>query len=163
MVKKRRQSDPNVDDSDSTSDENFRASTEKSGDSPPKCGHAKKAVDGTKLRRIYKKLTIEIEKCAECKKLTVNGDEAEKNEDDYELDLSLWMCLKCGSHLCGRTVNKHALKHYEVNQFNLYLYLYLYMNDRSLFCKMEFVLNLKCHCLQTPRSDSHALALNTTT
>lgn len=113
MVKKRRQGDPSVhDDSDSTSDENFRASSEKSGDSPLKCVHTKKSVDLTKLRRVYKKSTIENEKCAECAK-TSNGD-LEKNEDDYEVDLSLWMCLKCGTHLCGRTVNEHALKHFKV-------------------------------------------------
>lgn len=127
MVKKRRQGDPGVDDSDSTSDENYRAS-EKNGESTPKCLHAKKSVDCTKLRRKYKQLAIEMEKCADCNKTTMNGADAEKNEDDYEMDLTLWMCLKCGTHLCGRTVNKHALKHF-----------------------------------QTPRSDSHALALNTTT
>lgn len=112
MVKKRRQGDPSANDSDSTSDENFRATLEKSGESPSKCVHAKKSVDLMKLRRIYKKSTIENENCVECVK-TLNGD-AEKNEDDYEVDLSLWMCLKCGTHLCGRTVNGHALKHFEV-------------------------------------------------
>lgn len=28
---------------------------------------------------------------------------------------SLWMCLTCGKVNCGRYVNGHALKHYEVN------------------------------------------------
>lgn len=112
MVKKRRQSDPNVNDSDSTSDENFRATSEKSGESQTKCVHVKKSVDLNKLRRTYKKSSIENEKCTECAKM-VNGD-TEKNEDDYEVDLSLWMCLKCGTHLCGRTVNEHALKHFTV-------------------------------------------------
>lgn len=115
MVKKRRQSDPNVNDSDSTSDENFRATSEKCGDSPSKCIHVKKSVDLNKLRRIYKKSSIENAKCTECMKIS-NGD-TEKNEDDYEVDLSLWMCLKCGTHLCGRTVNEHALKHYKVNSY----------------------------------------------
>lgn len=121
MVKKRRQSDPCANDSDSTSDENFK--TEKS-DAGPKCAHIKRAVDLQKLRRIFKKTTIEHEKCVECAKMS-NGD---TDGEDFEYDRSLWMCLKCGSHLCGRTVNKHALKHF-----------------------------------QTPRSDSHAIALNTTT
>lgn len=111
MVKKRRQGDPNVVDGDSTSDEDFRATSEKSGES--KCIHVKKAVDLNKLRRTYKKSSIENTKCAECAKIS-NGD-TEKNEDDYETDLSLWMCLKCGTHLCGRTVNEHALKHFKVN------------------------------------------------
>lgn len=112
MVKKRRQSDPNVNDSDSTSDENFRS--DKGGDSTPKCVHTKKAIDLQKLRRRYKNSSIESEKCVECAK-NANGDTEKKDDDDYELDLSLWMCLQCGTHLCGRTANKHALKHFEVN------------------------------------------------
>lgn len=111
MVKKRRQADPSVNDSDSTSDENFRS--EKGGESASKCVHIKKAVDWQKLRRKYKNSTIENEKCVECVK-TLNGD-TEKNDDDFEVDLSLWMCLKCGTHLCGRMVNEHALKHYKVS------------------------------------------------
>lgn len=111
MVKKRRQGDPGVNNSDSSSDENFRA--EKSGESATKCVHVKRAVDWQKLRRRFKNASIENEKCVECVKAT-NGD-TEKNDEDYEVDLSLWMCLKCGTNLCGRTVNEHALKHYTVN------------------------------------------------
>lgn len=115
MVKKRRQGDPGVDDSDSSSEEDFRASTEKGNDSAPKCSHVKKALDATKLRRKYKQIAIDMEKCSECNKTTaLNGGDAEKNEDDYETDVTLWLCLKCGTHLCGRTVGKHALKHYQV-------------------------------------------------
>lgn len=114
MVKKRRQGDPCVNDSDSSSDDNFK--TEKN-DSIHKCTHIKRAVDLQKLRRNFKKSSIENEKCSECVKMA-NGDVA-PDADDFEQDLSLWMCLKCGSHLCGRMVNKHALKHYEVSQINL--------------------------------------------
>lgn len=111
MVKKRRQSDPSVNDSDSTSDENFRS--EKGGESSSKCVHLKRAVDRQKLLRKMKQSGVQNEKCVECSK-TSNGD-TERNDDDYALDLTLWMCLKCGTHLCGRTANQHALKHFEVN------------------------------------------------
>lgn len=108
MGKKRRQGDPHVNDSDSSSDENFRTDKNETG---PKCSHVKRAVDIARLRKVFKKSTIENEKCVECAKVT-NGD---AETGDFEYDRSLWMCLKCGTHLCGRTVNKHALKHYEVS------------------------------------------------
>lgn len=112
MVKKRRQGDPCVNESDSTSDENFKAEKNESG---PKCAHIKRAVNLTALRRTFKKSAIENEKCVECAKLS-NGETADAS-GDFETDLSLWMCLKCGTHLCGRTVNKHALKHFQVGIF----------------------------------------------
>lgn len=108
MVKKRRQGDPS--DTDSTSDENFKSDKD---DSSSKCKHAKRAVNLQNLRKLFKKSkksTFDYEKCSECEK-TSNDD---ANAGDYEYDRSLWLCLKCGTHLCGRTVNKHALKHYEV-------------------------------------------------
>lgn len=113
MVKKRRQSDPCVNDSDSTSDENFKTNkTSERNESGQKCTHIKKSVDVQNLRRKFKKSSIENEKCVECSKMS-NGD---AETADYEHDITLWMCLKCGSHLCGRSVNKHALVHYEVGQ-----------------------------------------------
>lgn len=112
MVKKRRQGDPSVNDSDSTSDENFKA---EKNDSSHKCVHVKRAVDVQKLRRNFKKSAIENEKCVECAKMPNN--DAAADAGDFEQDLTLWMCLKCGSHLCGRMANKHALKHYEVKKF----------------------------------------------
>lgn len=107
MVKKRRQSDPCANDSDSSSDENFKADKNETNS---KCAHIKRSVDVQKLRRFLKKSTIDNEKCAECSKMS-NGD---GDAGDFEHDISLWMCLKCGTHLCGRMVNKHALKHFEV-------------------------------------------------
>lgn len=157
MVKKRRQGDPNVDDSNSSSDENFRTSSEKSGESALKCSHVKKAIDQTKLRRKYKQTAIDMEKCTECNKTTVNGgDAAEKNEDDYEVDITMWMCLKCGTHLCGRTVNKHALKHYEVLLIDL---IFVSINKHYLFlcfalikCEMSLftgsTIRFTCTCLE---------------
>lgn len=112
MVKKRRQGDPCANDTDSSSDENFRNQTEKN-DSSPKCTHIKRAVDIQKLRRMFKKSSsVENEKCVDCAKIT-NGD---ADAGDFEQDRSLWMCLKCGTNLCGRSVNQHALKHFQVSE-----------------------------------------------
>lgn len=110
MVNKRRQSDPCPNNSDSSSDEDFRNNKAK-GESTPKCTHIKKAVEIQKLRKIFKKSSVENEKCVDCSKLS-NGD---ADGEDFEQDRSLWMCLKCGTHLCGRLVNQHALKHYQVS------------------------------------------------
>lgn len=111
MVKKRRQSDPHVnDDSDSSSGD---ACLSGKNDSKSQCKHMKKAADVQKLRRLYKKATIENEKCSECVKMP-NGGDAALEISDFEYDRTLWMCLKCGTNLCGRSINKHALKHYEV-------------------------------------------------
>lgn len=110
MAKKRRQGDPCENDSDSTSDEQFKAEKSESG---PKCAHVKRAVDKQKLRKLFNKSSVEKEKCVECTRMT-NGD---TDAGDFEYDLSLWMCLKCGSHLCGRTVNKHALNHFTVSYY----------------------------------------------
>lgn len=122
MTKKRRQSDPHINSSDSTSDENEKNESSKTQSS---CPHLKKAVDVQRLRKAFQKTPIEVENCSQCMKLA-NG--TEKTESDYEYDRTLWMCLKCGTHLCGRSVNKHALDHFK-----------------------------------TPRSESHAITLNTTT
>lgn len=104
MVKKRRQGDPHENESDSSSDDNFK------NGSNQKCSHIKKAVNMQNLRKMFKKSSVQNEKCVECTKMS-NGD---ADTGDYEYDRSLWMCLKCGSHLCGRSVNQHALKHYQV-------------------------------------------------
>lgn len=120
MARKRRQDDPYANDSDSSSESN--SNTGKNGS---KCPHIKRAVDPQRLRRAYKKSSFENEKCVECAKMPNGGGLDDK---DFEYDQTLWMCLKCGSNLCGRTVNQHALKHH-----------------------------------QTPRSESHAITLNTTT
>lgn len=120
MARKRRQDDPYQNDSDSSSENNSN-----NGKNSLKCPHLKKAVDPQRLRRHYKKSAIENEKCIDCNKMP-NGGVPE--DSDFEYDRTLWMCLKCGSNLCGRSVNQHALKHF-----------------------------------QTPRSESHAITLNTTT
>lgn len=110
MVKKRRQGDPYSKESDSSSEENFNAEKNRSDQ---KCSHVKKAVDLQRLRRQFKKSSIENEKCVECAKLPDSDNPAAGN-NEFEYDRTLWMCLNCGTNLCGRSVNKHALLHYNV-------------------------------------------------
>lgn len=99
MVKKKRQSDPgeNGDESTESCDENVKSA----------CPHVTKAVDLARLKKALKTGGFETE-CSECKKST----QTEVSDPDYEEDLSLWMCLRCGSQLCGRSRNKHALNHF---------------------------------------------------
>jgi ubiquitin carboxyl-terminal hydrolase 16/45 len=99
MVKKKRQSDPseNGDESTESCDEIVKSA----------CPHVAKAVDLTRLKKTLKTGGFEKE-CSECNKST----KTEVADTDFEEDLSLWMCLRCGSQLCGRARNKHALNHY---------------------------------------------------
>ncbi|XP_035443705.1 ubiquitin carboxyl-terminal hydrolase 16 isoform X6 [Spodoptera frugiperda] len=99
MVKKKRQSDPgeNGDESTESCDENVKSA----------CPHVAKAVDLTQLKKALKTGGFQKD-CSECKK----SPKIEVPDPDYEEDLSLWMCLRCGSQLCGRTRNKHALNHF---------------------------------------------------
>ncbi|KAM3959632.1 LOW QUALITY PROTEIN: ubiquitin specific protease 16/45 [Aphomia sociella] len=101
MVKKKRQSDPteNGDESTESCDENVKSA----------CPHIAKAIYLTKLK---KSLNGGFEKeCAECK----SSSKTEVSDPDFEEDLTLWMCLRCGSQLCGRARNKHALSHYNTS------------------------------------------------
>ena len=77
----------------------------------PGCIHVSKSIDASKLRKVLKAGGIH-EKCSECMKLPEN--EATSDEM-YEYDNTLWLCLRCGSQLCGRARNKHALEHYNVS------------------------------------------------
>ncbi|CAH2043184.1 unnamed protein product, partial [Iphiclides podalirius] len=99
MVKKKRQSDPgeNGDESTESCDESVKSA----------CPHVAKAVDLTRLKKALKSGGFEKE-CAECKKC----NKIEVPDPNFEEDLTLWMCLRCGTQLCGRTRNKHALNHF---------------------------------------------------
>ncbi|GAB0094365.1 Ubiquitin carboxyl-terminal hydrolase [Sergentomyia squamirostris] len=126
MGKNKRQADPLVDNDGSTTEscDEKQLNSNQTG-SVPVCPHAAKSVDQNRLRKLLKANGMEMEDCSECSKtITTNAIV----EIDFEYDKSLWMCLKCGSQLCGRSRNQHALKHYT-----------------------------------TPRSDQHALVVNTTT
>lgn len=122
MVKKKRNEDG--DDGSSTSSDEDIQMNNSNNSSNPSCPHLGKSVDLTKLRKIIKTNGVQTTQCSECNKISGSANE----DDAYSYENSLWLCLKCGSQLCGRGKNQHALNHYN-----------------------------------TPRSDSHALAVHTTT
>ncbi|XP_059617458.1 ubiquitin carboxyl-terminal hydrolase 16 [Phlebotomus argentipes] len=127
MVKNKRQADPVVENDGSTTEscDEKQINSNQSGSS---CPHANKSVDQNRLRKLLKSSGLS-EDCSECSKTSSANSTAENElESCFEYDSSLWMCLKCGSHLCGRSRRQHALNHYT-----------------------------------TPRSDQHALVVNTTT
>ncbi|XP_045774655.1 ubiquitin carboxyl-terminal hydrolase 16 isoform X2 [Maniola jurtina] len=107
MVKKKRQSDPseNGDESTESCDETTKSA----------CPHVARAVELAKLKRALKTNGFEKE-CVECKKST----KTEVTDSDFEEDLTLWMCLRCGSQLCGRMRNKHALNHFNTPHSDLH-------------------------------------------
>uniref|UniRef100_A0A182YRD4 Ubiquitin carboxyl-terminal hydrolase n=1 Tax=Anopheles stephensi TaxID=30069 RepID=A0A182YRD4_ANOST len=94
------------------------------------CTHVQKSIDLNTIRKQiktndgwYKKV---CGKCAD--EPATHIHDSSKEFSDASCDKTLWLCLKCGTQLCGRKKNQHALQHYA-----------------------------------TPRSDMHALAMNTTT
>ncbi|KAL5278482.1 USP16 family protein [Megaselia abdita] len=127
MVKKKRQSDHDRNGSSTESSEEMKTSP-----SATDCSHTKKAIDTNRLRKVLKPVGLH-KTCTECEKAPQsNGlnpvNDHGDGEEEVVYDNTLWLCLKCGSQLCGRSKKQHALNHF-----------------------------------QTPRSDSHALSLNTTT
>uniref|UniRef100_A0A1L8DTN2 Ubiquitin carboxyl-terminal hydrolase n=1 Tax=Nyssomyia neivai TaxID=330878 RepID=A0A1L8DTN2_9DIPT len=126
MGKGKRQADPVMEgDESSTESCDEKAAAGNQSGTTPSCSHAAKSIDHNRLRKLLKAAGLDLEDCKECSKNTASNANA---ENDFEYDKSLWMCLKCGSSLCGRARNQHALKHF-----------------------------------MTPRSDQHALVVNTTT
>lgn len=98
------------------------------------CPHVKNSIHTQTVRKRVKSAGGLDQVCGKCVEVKSAGRVPQGPEPldsdllEYdEPDPSLWMCLKCGSQLCGRSVNQHALEHYK-----------------------------------TPRSESHALCLNTT-
>ncbi|XP_055683894.1 ubiquitin carboxyl-terminal hydrolase 45 [Lutzomyia longipalpis] len=125
MGKNKRQTDPVLEgDESSTESCDEKQIAGNQGGATPSCSHVAKSVDQNRLRKLLKASGLELEDCKECSKSSSTNANA---ENDFEYDKSLWMCLKCGSQLCGRSRNQHALKHF-----------------------------------MTPRSDQHALVVNTT-
>lgn len=100
MSKKKRQGDPGSSEGGSTDDENQNVT---------ECAHINKAVDLQKIRKTLQKVGFQTE-CEECKR-NPNPSDLEMI-GDYEFDLSLWMCLRCGNQACGRSKNQHALQHF---------------------------------------------------
>ncbi|XP_017963062.1 ubiquitin carboxyl-terminal hydrolase 45 [Drosophila navojoa] len=81
------------------------------GSNATSCQHIKKAVDPTRLRRHLKStgLLYDCQMCLKLKPPNESGNESAA----CEYDNTLWLCLKCGSQLCSRERNKHALLHYQ--------------------------------------------------
>ncbi|KAL7029455.1 hypothetical protein ACKWTF_006253 [Chironomus riparius] len=77
-----------------------------------KCPHLLKSIDFTKVKKYIKQNGFSAN-CSECEKLKSPVSTIGDGDDEYEYDRSLWMCLRCGLQFCGRTVNKHAIAHYE--------------------------------------------------
>lgn len=109
MVKKKRQNDVH-DGSSTESSEEMKSNT-------ADCPHSKKAIETTKLRKLLKPMGL-AKTCTECEKSAKsNGVSAEDHVDDDEVifDNTLWLCMKCGSQLCGRSKKEHALNHFQVS------------------------------------------------
>ncbi|KAH8289790.1 hypothetical protein KR054_011106 [Drosophila jambulina] len=126
------------------------------------CQHIKKAVDVTRLRRQLR-LTGLLYECSQCQKNSgASGTEATPSATggspsagggepgDYEFDSTLWLCLKCGSQLCGRARRKHALEHYQTPHSDSHA---LAMNTRSFDiwcyeCDMKIGSNMRKNLLE---------------
>lgn len=85
-----------------------------------KCAHVKKAIDSNTVKKKLKQNGLEAQcpKCQEDKSLPkpdpMVGEGLELEEEDIMSSLSLWLCLQCGTQLCGRSRNQHALEHCKV-------------------------------------------------
>ncbi|XP_055598388.1 ubiquitin carboxyl-terminal hydrolase 16 [Uranotaenia lowii] len=80
------------------------------------CKHALKAVEMSAIRKRLKTSGLDRE-CAKCAEET-KGEKPlvsllDDDENGFAYDTALWMCLKCGTQLCGRSQMKHAKAHYE--------------------------------------------------
>ncbi|ALC48683.1 CG4165 [Drosophila busckii] len=94
------------------------------------CQHIKKSVDTARLRRQLKTTGL-LYDCPQCQKLNVQQPIAAgeaTTTGECEIDNALWLCLKCGTQLCGRSCNKHALQHHETPHSDLHA---LALNTRS--------------------------------
>lgn len=141
MAKKKRQSDPHDGSDSSTESGNERTQ----GGSKNGCQHVKKSVDVNCIKKAIKHPRFDAEKCNECYKTSnSNAVTVEQLEtDDFEYDRTLWLCLKCGACNCGRTVNKHALAHYEVS-FNVDFVFHKFTNVRAMCVKCHMI---SCHLI----------------
>ncbi|XP_037938167.1 ubiquitin carboxyl-terminal hydrolase 45 isoform X2 [Teleopsis dalmanni] len=114
MVKKKRQPDAHDDGSSTDSTDERGLQTSPTAGS---CQHVKKSVDAPKLKKLLKTSGLASD-CGQCKKAgaTSPATEASESLNDnscFEYDNTLWLCLKCGTQLCGRSKNQHALQHFK--------------------------------------------------
>lgn len=73
------------------------------------CPHINKAVDLTGVKKALRAGGINNE-CTDCSKMPATSNGLPAGE---EVDVGLWLCLKCGHQACGRSRRQHALKHYQ--------------------------------------------------
>lgn len=119
MGKKKRQNDHNSD--QSSTDSNDDKSADGGALSGKLCQHIARAIDYNKVRKTIKLNGLQTDKCSECDKLsskiTISLSDPADNVVDFEedIDRSLWLCLRCGTQLCGRFRSQHALQHHNVS------------------------------------------------
>lgn len=101
-------------DDGSTDSDEERDRNDDSLKSTSKCSHINKSIVVAKIKKILKNNGL-VSLCSECEKEKETSTANNSHEDDeFEYDQTLWLCLRCGVQLCGRLANKHALQHYEV-------------------------------------------------
>ncbi|XP_053659042.1 ubiquitin carboxyl-terminal hydrolase 45 [Anopheles marshallii] len=131
---KRQRSDYRVDGGASSTESNDETLLSTKMNGGEVCTHIQKSIDLNAIRKQIKTNDAWFKKvCSKCmdEPATHGGNHIHKTSKEFSdasCESALWLCLKCGTQLCGRKQNQHALKHYTV-----------------------------------PRSDVHALAMNTTT
>ncbi|XP_053682537.1 ubiquitin carboxyl-terminal hydrolase 16 [Sabethes cyaneus] len=84
------------------------------------CPHVKQSITPTVVQRMVRTAGLR-KQCAKCgdgqskPKLPAEEAVVGQEEEGFEIeeDSSLWLCLKCGTQLCGRYRNKHALEHFK--------------------------------------------------
>ncbi|KAM8720357.1 hypothetical protein ACLKA7_006408 [Drosophila subpalustris] len=127
MVKKR-QADTHEGDSSTDSGEEELMNGHGTSNGAAVCQHIKKAVDTARLRRHLKSTGLLYE-CVQCQKLNASKETSGADSvADCEYDNTLWLCLKCGTQLCGRERNKHALHHHQTPHSDSHA---LVLNTRS--------------------------------
>ncbi|XP_044737826.1 ubiquitin carboxyl-terminal hydrolase 45 [Chrysoperla carnea] len=105
-MKKKRQSEP-CGDIDNESTESCEDNQNKTGRSSDCCDHILKSICQPKTKKALKG-GLDVD-CSECAK---EGNSKDTDNGDFEYDLSLWLCLRCGHQACGRNRRQHALKHF---------------------------------------------------
>lgn len=139
MGKKKRQDEPSFNNSDGSTescDENQNMAV---------CSHIKRGIDLAKIKKVLQKIDFTLE-CEECQKNNLTELEM---DTDYEVDLSVWMCLKCGYQGCGRAKNQHALKHFNTDRSDIHplclnttiwtVWCYVCDNDVNITCRQQLL------------------------
>lgn len=102
-------------DDDSSTESNDDARLPPNSGLADKCIHVKKAIDPTAVKKKLKLNGLEKQcpKCVEEKTLDLAAAGNGEGEEAMSCYSSLWLCLQCGTQLCGRYFNQHALAHYK--------------------------------------------------